>query len=242
MRNLLIFGLCCLTMISCLKVPEQTEDLKPEANFDFEISEGKAPFTVVFIDKSKNAIEYEWDFGDGNTSQLRFPIIQFDQSGEYTVTLKVSNSHGEHQISKKLVLQNPKVKKVIVTKVIFSDFSPTKNGESWDSPSEGTYPDVFFKLSLNEQVVYNSPVKQNLSLSQLPVSWENSAGLYEVLNPNELSWGIVFYDKDITQDQKMVGVSDMGFDPERDHYSFKMKPPAEFEANIDVEIYYRFEY
>ncbi len=46
-----------------------------------------------FINLSKGD-SYEWDFGDGTTSQERFPHHAYTSSGEKTVTLTVSNACG----------------------------------------------------------------------------------------------------------------------------------------------------
>lgn len=40
------------------------------------------------------ADQYVWDFGDGTTSNLKFPQHVYDEAGEYTVTLTVTNACG----------------------------------------------------------------------------------------------------------------------------------------------------
>ncbi len=49
---------------------------------------------VTFINTSENATSYEWDFGDGISSDLNNPIHQFTQSGEYTVVITAINIAG----------------------------------------------------------------------------------------------------------------------------------------------------
>lgn len=43
--------------------------------------------SVQFTDLSLAAVEWEWNFGEGNTSNEQNPVHQFDQPGTYTITL-----------------------------------------------------------------------------------------------------------------------------------------------------------
>ncbi len=47
--------------------------------------------TVTFENKSLNAEEYAWDFGDGNTSLAANPVHTYAASGDYTVALRTRN-------------------------------------------------------------------------------------------------------------------------------------------------------
>ena len=56
---------------------------------------GLAPFTVQFTDYSEGCpTSWHWEFGDGNTSSERNPIHTFNEVGNYTVTLTVTNGEG----------------------------------------------------------------------------------------------------------------------------------------------------
>ncbi len=58
---------------------------------------GIAPYTVNFVDQSvsgKPIVTYEWNFGDGRTSNLQNPTITYNTPGIYTVTLTVFNGVG----------------------------------------------------------------------------------------------------------------------------------------------------
>ena len=69
---------------------------KPEARFQ-TIAEG---LTVAFEFIGDGDIEsFEWDFGDGNGSAEMNPVHTFAQSGEYTITLKVSGDGGSDESS-----------------------------------------------------------------------------------------------------------------------------------------------
>ncbi|MFN4123660.1 MAG: choice-of-anchor L domain-containing protein [Flavobacteriales bacterium] len=60
----------------------------PAAKFSSVQTNG---YTVQFINESIGAKFYEWDFGDGNTSEEINPAFTFDGSGTYPVKLKCSN-------------------------------------------------------------------------------------------------------------------------------------------------------
>lgn len=59
----------------------------PFADFNFEIDS----LTVSFIDLSVGAVQWHWDFGDGNSSTLPHPQHTYAQPGAYQVTLAVTN-------------------------------------------------------------------------------------------------------------------------------------------------------
>lgn len=63
---------------------------KPTAAFEYE-ADG---LEVTFINKSKNATAYSWDFGDGETSTEQNPVHEYDAYGVYTVKLSVTGEGG----------------------------------------------------------------------------------------------------------------------------------------------------
>ena len=77
-----------LPLISAFKLPE--------ANFKMNISKGLAPLSVQFIDLSKNAVSWSWDFdNDGNIDSTdQNPTHTYTDPGNYTVKLTVSNENG----------------------------------------------------------------------------------------------------------------------------------------------------
>lgn len=69
---------------------------------DFEVSDSLTCSGVVsFTDKSKNGpVSWEWNFGDGKTSNLQNPTHTYMINGLYTVTLKATNAIGNNIITK----------------------------------------------------------------------------------------------------------------------------------------------
>ncbi|RXA15078.1 PKD domain-containing protein [Methanosarcina sp. MSH10X1] len=68
----------------------------PVANFSSNITSDYVFLSVPvqFTDRSENAIEWKWDFGDGSGSTKQNPTHVYSAAGIYTVTLEVSNSNG----------------------------------------------------------------------------------------------------------------------------------------------------
>jgi len=67
----------------------------PQANFTVEQAGNCTPVTVSFINSSQgDSLQYHWDLGNGNTSQLENPQAIYNHAGNYTVRLIVSNNLG----------------------------------------------------------------------------------------------------------------------------------------------------
>ncbi len=54
--------------------------------------EGVMPLEVTFTNTSENAITYNWDFGDGETSSEESPVHTYANAGNYTVKLIALNN------------------------------------------------------------------------------------------------------------------------------------------------------
>ncbi len=72
----------------------------PTANFTFVANGATVNFTST---STGNGLTYAWDFGDGATSTLANPSHTYASSGNYTVTLKVTNSCGAQNTIQKFV-------------------------------------------------------------------------------------------------------------------------------------------
>ena len=77
-------------------IPEIYVD--PLALYEFEVNDMTATFIDLseFINESEIAI-WSWDFGDGTTQDNTYGFAEhtYSQSGEYTVSLNVTNIYGE---------------------------------------------------------------------------------------------------------------------------------------------------
>jgi peptidyl-prolyl cis-trans isomerase B (cyclophilin B) len=75
---------------------------RPVANFTLE-GETHVLSPIVFDNQSENATAYEWDFGDGNTSERAEPSHTYRQSGNYTISLKAINEKGKARVTEKAI-------------------------------------------------------------------------------------------------------------------------------------------
>ncbi len=74
---------------------DPTSGEPPVADFTATPTSGTAPLTVNFNDQSANSpTSWQWDFGDGNSSEEQNPEHIYQNAGSYTVQLIVTNSHG----------------------------------------------------------------------------------------------------------------------------------------------------
>ncbi|MER2526979.1 MAG: PKD domain-containing protein, partial [Candidatus Competibacter denitrificans] len=67
----------------------------PTANFTATPTSGTVPLSVQVADSSTNATGWNWNFGDGTTSNLQIPPAHvYKTAGNYTVSLTVSGPGG----------------------------------------------------------------------------------------------------------------------------------------------------
>lgn len=57
----------------------------------------EGPCQITFVNTSENAINYLWDFGDGNSSSAENPQHTYQTAGTYTVSLKGFINECEHE-------------------------------------------------------------------------------------------------------------------------------------------------
>jgi len=81
----------------CISVHSDEIDVMPaiHAGFTVDISEGCNPLTVNFSNSSTGSISYNWDFGNGQSSDLSNPVMTFENYGlndtVFNVRLMASN-------------------------------------------------------------------------------------------------------------------------------------------------------
>jgi PKD repeat protein len=124
----------------------------PVANFNGSPTNGCSPLTVQFNDQSTcNPTSWNWNFGDGGTSNQQNPSHTFSNAGSYTVTLTVSNQCGSDS--------EIKINYITVLCVPIADF---------DCPPGGTYPLAvdFLDLSTGNPTSWNWDFGDGESSSQ----------------------------------------------------------------------------
>lgn len=79
---------------------------RPIAQFSYN-GEPKAPAEISFVNESEKAERYEWDFGDGVTSQDSMPTHRYRSSGNYLVQLRAFKGKKARTIEKRILIQAP---------------------------------------------------------------------------------------------------------------------------------------
>jgi PKD repeat protein len=73
----------------------------PVADFTANTSSGTVPFAVAFTDTSTGSpASWRWMFGDGGTSVEQNPVYVYTTTGQFTVTLEVTNEDGSNTTTK----------------------------------------------------------------------------------------------------------------------------------------------
>ncbi|WP_165366193.1 T9SS type B sorting domain-containing protein [Brumimicrobium glaciale] len=98
----------------------------PIADFIPDTTSGVAPMTINFEDNSSNAIDYFWDFGNGNTSDFPGDENQtYENGGVYPVTLVVQNGICTDTVSRIINLESGDIYVVLP-----NIFTPNGDGDN----------------------------------------------------------------------------------------------------------------
>jgi PKD repeat protein len=93
----------------CIKAFTVSGNTLPIANFSSNVTSGNAPLSVQFMDLSKNAKSWNWDFGDGTNSIEKNPMHTYFTAGTYTVNLTATNTKGTDSKSATIIVSSKPV-------------------------------------------------------------------------------------------------------------------------------------
>ena len=80
-----------LLVVSCTKSPDP-----PFAEFSYEVTgDPEVGKEIRFINESENAVSFEWNFGDGYSSNEREPVYTYNSTGTFEVTLTAKGEEGD---------------------------------------------------------------------------------------------------------------------------------------------------
>lgn len=82
-----LFNRCPALLIAAVLCLSSTIQAQPTADFSASATSGCAPLRVEFDNNSTNSIEWDWNFGDGATSDDENPVHFYSSPGNYTVVL-----------------------------------------------------------------------------------------------------------------------------------------------------------
>jgi PKD repeat protein len=80
----------------------------PHVQFSIDaVEQPEAGEVIRFINETKNASKYRWEFGDGGLSYLPAPEYSYDQAGIYTVKLTAYNGEAESFLTRPVTIYEP---------------------------------------------------------------------------------------------------------------------------------------
>lgn len=155
-------------------------NLLPDADFSWMEMDSS---TFLFQDASANDPEsWQWDFGDGTTSNLQNPEHRYDSSGVYTICLVVGNAYGTDTICQMI--------NVILTSVQVAgveldlQIAPNPFGDQLRVSLQGTLPESYLELRIRNalgQEMWSGQLRQAVTIEAN--SWTPGWYLLEIRNP-----------------------------------------------------------
>lgn len=168
---------CAVVFFSCEK---QQENNGPSACFMVDMTSSNDPTHVFnFTNCSDNYSTSSWNFGDGHSSLDASPSHRFNNIGEYTVTLTITNSDGATSTNTRTIT----IGHYSLIKIVYSKLNGTVN-----------YPKHVYWSYYNSMFgqIYNSDAAVS-SISQMPFSvvffddpkYDNYSSNYYRLSEND---------------------------------------------------------
>lgn len=120
---------------------------RPVAAFTVSPTRGPMPLAVQFTDQSSGQVtQWQWDFGDGHTGQVRNPQHIYEVVGSYTVSLTVGGPAGSATETKiGLVMVDRKIEAVIGPgddEVHFDTAEEAVRNKAWNEMAIAYNPDA----------------------------------------------------------------------------------------------------
>jgi gliding motility-associated-like protein len=154
----------------------------PYANFLYINNSGLSLETnISFVDSSRSAVSWNWNFGNGQTSVLQNPSTTYTTNGDYTVSLTIHDQFGCTSTHTTVV----KVQNVTseITQLIPNVISP--NGDGKNDVWRLDFINVFYKSA--EIEIYNRWGDKIFSSIGYDNAWDGS------YKGSALPVGVYFY-------------------------------------------------
>ena len=91
-----------LLLFSCKGLPKPEFTIFPEEN-------PEAGDSILFINESRNADQFEWEFGDGGISNVTEPVYIYQTAGVFEVSLTAINDAGSNLIIEPITIYEPTI-------------------------------------------------------------------------------------------------------------------------------------
>jgi len=132
----------------------------PEASFEFTTKTDFAPMEVTFLNKSKGADSYVWDFGDGTPASTdENPVHVFEGFGAFTITLTANKGGNQTVTQQQLNVKEPRrrVAEIITDfgtmRFELSNFTPLHRDNFIKLAESGFYDGLLFHRVMNNFMI-----------------------------------------------------------------------------------------
>ncbi|MFK7755488.1 MAG: PKD domain-containing protein [Flavobacteriales bacterium] len=160
------------TRLDDFSIDISTSTVPPSAAFTYQINPDDYQ-EVSFTNNSINAVNYSWDFGDGNISDEEEPTHNYMDEGTYTVILIATSSEGENsQVGMEVEIAVPS--SIVITNPSLDDFEVNNdNREAWRNSTLESDADDFFNFNGSWVLQMSSTARTGNWSGKLPTA-ENS--------------------------------------------------------------------
>ena len=142
MKRNIIYLVLAILFVAC---KQEAIILEPKAQFSYSTSfDG---FKVLFSNQSTNASNYNWDFGDGQTSTEPSPTHIYNSLGSFNVKLTVANEYKSISTIKTIIIKDT---------VSLNNASLSFNGHSIDVDGDNIVDFIISKYSYGINSNYRS--------------------------------------------------------------------------------------
>lgn len=177
----MLIALCSLIVMPSLSKagPDITinpENDPPVASFTWSVYEKKVTFTDQSTDNSGVIVNWTWNFGDGNTSYTQNPVHNYSSTGNYTVSLNVTDEFGAY---------NETSNQVNVTHVLEIDLYLKDKEETWlwfnwttHNTSKINETHIWLENASSNETIENITGEQNGSYKFLGLTQDTTYRVY----------------------------------------------------------------
>lgn len=162
-----------------------------------------APCEVYFFDHSERAVSYQYNFGNGTSSNLQNDTVLYQSAGENLVELTVTAENGLSHSKKKNILILPADTMVLLNMELLQYKQLTSSWVSWDL-DETLGEDLYVNITYNGTILFTSDsiALSNMMSSDLPISFNlNSTYLFD----DQGMFQVLLYDKDSLSSDDLIG-------------------------------------
>ena len=192
------YSVLVLDLFACEAQAEFTLNSRPFADFsideyEFMLSNTPTNFTDLSIDS--NISSWEWDFGDGNSSNEQNPSYLYTEPGSYYITLSITDEYGcEDEIKKEIqILQD------------YYSYTPDVFTPNNDGVND-TFSPSLLNIDMNTYNlrIYDRWGKEIFETNNYEVGWDGKLQDGTMLPPDVYSYKII-YTTNLGEEKKETG-------------------------------------